>query len=184
MRGKSGRAASRAEEKARAGVLHSTSSTARKRNKGRAKPRWPYQPLWPFASRNTRHETRITAFNLHFSPRGEAKCVRGPPGRSASRAEEKGARRRSSHIASFTPRFTRHEARPLRFTGHQTLLSGANRATPKVFTNHETRITAFISLHFSPRGEAKCVRGPSGRGARRLARAGVLEQYVEHGKQA
>ena len=48
------------------------------------------------------------------------------------------------------------------------------------------------SLHFSPRGEVKCVRGPSGlgasraeeKGARRLARAGVLEQYVEHGKQA
>ena len=48
------------------------------------------------------------------------------------------------------------------------------------------------SLHFSPRGEAKCVRGPSGlgasrteeKGASRLARAGVLEQYVEHGKQA
>ncbi|MDE0164263.1 MAG: hypothetical protein OXL36_04110, partial [Bryobacterales bacterium] len=35
------------------------------------------------------------------------------------------------------------------------------------------------SLHFSPRGEAKWVRGPLGRGARRLARAGVLEQYVE-----
>ena len=41
-----------------------------------------------------------------------------------------------------------------------------------------------INLHFSPRGEAKCVRGPSGRGACRLARAGVLEQYVEHSKQA
>ena len=48
------------------------------------------------------------------------------------------------------------------------------------------------SLHFSPRGEAKCVRGPSGlgasraeeKGASRLACAGVLEQYVEHGKQA
>ena len=40
------------------------------------------------------------------------------------------------------------------------------------------------SLHFSPRGETKCVRGPSGRGASRLARAGVLEQYIEHGKQA
>ena len=36
-----------------------------------------------------------------------------------------------------------------------------------------------LSLLFSPRGETKCVRGPSGRGARRLARAGVLEQYVE-----
>ena len=46
------------------------------------------------------------------------------------------------------------------------------------------RPTPTASLHFSPRGEAKWVRGPSGRGARRLARAGVLEQYVEHGKQA
>ena len=45
----------------------------------------------------------------------------------------------------------------------------------------EIRVT---SLHVSPRGEAKCVRGPSGRGASRLARAGVLDQYVEHGKQA
>ena len=49
-----------------------------------------------------------------------------------------------------------------------------------------------FSLHVSPRGDAKCVRGPSGlgasraeeKGASRLARAGVLEQYVEHGKQA
>ncbi len=48
------------------------------------------------------------------------------------------------------------------------------------------------SLHVSPRGEAKWVRGPSGlgasraeeKGASRLARAGVLEQYIEHGKQA
>ncbi len=48
------------------------------------------------------------------------------------------------------------------------------------------------SLLFSPHGEAKCVRGPSGlgasraeeKGASRLARAGVLERYVEHGKQA
>ena len=31
------------------------------------------------------------------------------------------------------------------------------------------------SLYFSPRGEMKCVRGPSGRGASRLARAGVLD---------
>ena len=36
-----------------------------------------------------------------------------------------------------------------------------------------------FSLHVSPRGEAKWVRGSSGRGASRLARAGVLEQYVE-----
>ncbi len=49
-----------------------------------------------------------------------------------------------------------------------------------------------LNLHVSPRGEAKWVRGPSGlgasraeeKGASRLARAGVLEQYVEHGMQA
>ena len=46
------------------------------------------------------------------------------------------------------------------------------------------KISRCGSLHISPRGEAKCVRGPSGRGESRLARAGVLEQYVEHGKQA
>ena len=34
---------------------------------------------------------------------------------------------------------------------------------------------AHISLHVSPRGEVKCVRGSSGRGASRLARAGVLK---------
>ena len=37
---------------------------------------------------------------------------------------------------------------------------------------------------FSPRGEAKCVRGPSVQGARRSASGGVLEQYGEHGEQA
>ena len=37
---------------------------------------------------------------------------------------------------------------------------------------------------FSPRGETKRVRGPSVQGARRKARGGVLEQYVEHGEQA
>ena len=46
-----------------------------------------------------------------------------------------------------------------------------------------------LSPLFSPRGETKCVRGPSVQGARRSApcflhNAGVLEQYVEHGEQA
>ena len=40
-----------------------------------------------------------------------------------------------------------------------------------------------VSLHFSPGGEAKCVRGLSVRGTGRLARGGVLEQYGEHGRQ-
>jgi hypothetical protein len=41
-----------------------------------------------------------------------------------------------------------------------------------------------INPLFSPRGEAKCVRGASVRGARRLTSAGVLSQSVEHGEQA
>ena len=50
--------------------------------------------------------------------------------------------------------------------------------------NDRFRPVLASSLHFSPHGETKCVRGPSGRGASRLVRAGVLEQYVEHSKQA
>ena len=42
--------------------------------------------------------------SLHFSPCGEAKCVRGPSGRGASQAEEKGTRRCTCQIVSFTPR--------------------------------------------------------------------------------
>ena len=60
--------------------------------------------------------------------------------------------------------------------------TGSNMAR-RVHTSRGTPCRT-SSLHFSPRGEAKWVRGPSGRGASRLARAGVLEQYVEHGKQA
>ena len=41
-----------------------------------------------------------------------------------------------------------------------------------------------VSPLFSPGGEAKCVRGSSVHGARRSARAGVVEPYVEHGEQA
>ncbi len=48
----------------------------------------------------------------------------------------------------------------------------------------QTFFIAFTSLLFSPRGEAKCVRGASVRGARRLTSGGVLGQYVEHGEQA
>ncbi len=47
----------------------------------------------------------------------------------------------------------------------------------------QTFFIAFPSLLFSPRGEAKCVRGLSGQGTGRLARGGVLEQYGEHGRQ-
>ena len=106
-------------------------------------PRTPSEPM--LKKENILHGAISGAFhiaskpNLHFSPRGEAKCVRGPSGRGASRAEEKGARRRTYQIASFIPR---------------------------------SRNTAFP------------VHWPSGRGASRSARAGVLEPYIEHGKQA
>ena len=93
----------------------------------------------------------------------------------------------TNHATCFPPALRRLQGEQL-----QARPTGFSR-----ITNHETRITAFFritafirldalptSLYFSPRGEAKCVRGASGRGARRLARAGVLEQYVEHGKQA
>jgi len=40
------------------------------------------------------------------------------------------------------------------------------------------------SSHFSSGGEAKCMRGLSVRGVRRLTSAGVLSQSVEHGEQA
>ena len=42
----------------------------------------------------------------------------------------------------------------------------------------------FTSLHFSPRGETKCVRGASVQGPRRSTIGGVLAQYVEHDEQA
>ena len=35
-----------------------------------------------------------------------------------------------------------------------------------------------LSLHFSPRGEAKCMRRPSGRDASRLARGGALDRTL------
>ena len=66
-----------------------------------------------------------------------------------------------------------------------------HRCSP-LFAMVHLKILFGASLHVSPRGEAKWVRGPSGlgasraeeKGASRLARAGMLEQYVEHGKQA
>ena len=60
----------------------------------------------------------------------------------------------------------------------------AYRVLRTLTENWSAFATTRSNLHVSPRGEAKWVRGPSGRGASRLARAGVLEQYIEHGKQA
>ena len=136
--------------------------------------------------------------SLHFSPHGEAKCVRGLSGRGARRLARAGVleqyvehgkqaqRSPGGRIVCFDRRVVRN--------------AGYSNRKPRPTVLHESRNTnhglfgtealqPFFrsgagSLHFSPRGEAKCVRGPSGRGASRLARAGVLEQYVEHGKQA
>ena len=74
--------------------------------------------------------------------------------------------------------FTKHETRD---TKHGLFPTRGSKQGPLVLKPFSLFLA---SLHFSPRGETKWVRGPSGRGASRLARAGVLEQYVEHGKQA
>ena len=138
-----------------------------------------------FESRNTKHETRITAFVV--ARHGAAMARHGRPPSPAPQHGLLGFRRQ-------------------RITQPVFLLSSGDskksNSKPGLQGFHESRITRhesrlffesrlFIrfdalptSLHFSPRGEVKCVRGPSGRGARRLARAGVLEPYVEHGKQA
>ena len=95
---------------------------------------------------------------LHFSPRGEAKCVRGPSGRGASRAEEKGASRlaRAGVLAQSPPS-------PFGLANHgfsnspavMTFLLERTRPPPMVFTNHETRITAFPRV-LRPSGGEQC----------------------------
>ena len=118
-------------------------------------------------SRDTNHETRITAFMF-------------PCSRLFSIVQQKNMF--PEPVSALRPPFsvvlmasaTRcYRACRLRGSGHSKCQNRAARAGNKA-----------VNLHFSPRGEAKCVRGPSGQGASRLARAGVLEQYVEHGKQA
>ncbi len=107
-------------------------------------------------SRVTRHESR-----LFFSV--------GAPGRRHRKPPSGPLRPPASHC------FPVHRCSPLFTIVHDCSL---------LFAIVQMKILFGASLHVSPRGEAKCVRGPSGRGARRLARAGVLEPYVEHGKQA
>ena len=151
------------------------------------------RPVAAFLRVVARHGAAMARHGRHGPPRAAVRApsapATGPFGLSRNTRPETrllpGARRGVPSGPARIPRFSRN-------------------------TNHETRITAFFeecfglrcqasacgpvldqrynlnlaSLHFSPRGEAKCLRGPSGRGASRLARAGVLEQYVEHGKQA
>ena len=68
-----------------------------------------------------------------------------------------------------------------------TLLATVSCARPTLFVHMWYRkfsVGQTPSLHFSPHGETKCVRGASVRGARRLTSGGVPGQYVEHGDQA
>ena len=79
--------------------------------------------------------------------------MRGPSGRGASRAEEKGARCRSpgcphdgkTAFRVCTNHETRNtgfpESRPFPFTGRQIFLLERTRPPTMVFTNHETRVT-------------------------------------------
>ena len=83
-------------------------------------------------------------------------------------------------VAAFLCVVARHGAAMAR---HGRPPSPAPATRPFLFAGRQIFLLERTGLHFSPRGEVKCVRGPSGRGASRLARAGVLEQYVEHGKQ-
>ena len=70
----------------------------------------------------------------------------------------------------FFLRFARPSRKPL-----DSAAARLNRAARKNRLRDDS-VPARTSLHFSPRGEAKWVRGPSGRGASRLARAGVLAE--------
>ena len=135
-----------------------------------------------------------TSASLHFSPRGEAKGVRGPSGRGASRLAPAG-------VATILPplvlgsRNKRHETRPVCFTGRQIFLPGANQAPANGF--HESRDTRHESRPFyrvlRPSGGEKCrlavaqrrrQRGRRGQlGAIRLAGSffGPLFQLAESG---
>ena len=107
-----------------------------------------------------------------FSPHGEAKCVRGPSGRGASRAEEKVARSRTCQIASFTPRVRKHE---IRLSRNMALTQASLEQRPYYllgFLGHETRDTkheslAVVSRASTRRGGEKCRLSASMRPRRR-----------------
>ena len=90
--------------------------------------------------------------SLLFSPHGEAKCVRGPSGLGASRAEEKGASRLAR--AGVLDRTLSTASKRNKIMAVISCASTVGwwemqaRATPsrgqRFFTNHETRNTAFF----------------------------------------
>ena len=113
-------------------------------------------------SRITNHESRITAFVV--ARQGAAMARHERHIASAPFA--------ASHAAlrPVPPRRTPNEPMPRQTN----VLDCANKSTFYMTTTPDRT----ASLHFSPRGEAKCVREPSGRGASRLARAGVLDSTL------
>ena len=115
----------------------------------------------------TNHETRITNHGF-FSNHGF--CC----GAAMARHERHiaSAPFAASHAAlrPVPPRRTPNEPMPRQTN----VLDCANKSTSYMTTTPDRT----ASLHFSPRGEAKCVRGASGRGASRLARAGVLDRTL------
>ena len=117
--------------------------------RGRNVQRVRMQPCNPAGIHRTREAKAVSEFpgasaSLHFSPRGEAKCVRGPAGRGAPL----GARNMACKV------FTNHESRNTGILRHS-LNASCLRATAvrpaSVFgsriTSHETRITAFKVFH-------------------------------------
>ena len=80
----------------------------------------------------------IGSCSLHFSPRGEAKWVRGPSGLGASRVEEKGARNTAFDQARGASQRKFRGFHETRDTRHESRLLCFSR-----ITSHETRITAF-----------------------------------------
>ena len=96
--------------------------------------------------------------NLHVSPRGEAKWVRGPSGLGASRAEEKGARRlaRAGVFAKSppSPLGSRNTASPVHRPSD--VSSGVNQAPSHGF--HESRDTKHESRPFFACFDRRVVR--------------------------
>ena len=128
-------------------------------------------------TRNTRHESRPSCFSRitaslptisHHFPRF--------PG--ISRPPPPPLRRSSVHVSRRPPFLvSRPDCRaappghcfPARcgaaMARHGRPPSPAPATRPFLFTGRQIFLLERTSLHFSPRGEVKCVRGPSGRGA-------------------
>ena len=151
----------------------------------------PVPLAWVFGSRITRHETRITAFSNHRLVSSPAISHDFPAFPTISRPPRGGCKSNVSARSSVLGRPRRRTLLRIPWRIRQAWRDASSRSgrwpglrdRASLVAELKGRCGKIPSLHFSPRGEAKCVRGPSGRGASRLARAGVLEPYVEHGKQ-